>query len=351
MNKVLVTGLGAANDLGICETCNLDFSWLLDNPSTLLWADQIYIPKNGFELAMAQNEEKHEKVINMFLNIAKEHNLIETVDLSSMYQKSTGTEIYKKMLTDSQALLETFPGIVRKGDPGVPDEILIEDQHYCGAWMASIYLGIQIAEDIKANCLFSKREHTFLKYMYGLNSKNIAGSGINNAYSEIFSLYLPESIGVHNYAFIPEEKCRRCETYSKCKKNYLANTESALNTVLHWRDYDEIHQAKEEIDKIIKLKGEIYSSKDIDDIIKKFQERQDKINKNINKRFPKIQRWTKMTTVLATPVTIASAITGNVPLTIGGAVATGLAQATESLLDVYKSKHNWVGFVNSMKKM
>ena len=112
MNKVLVTGLGAANDLGICETCNLDFSWLLDNPSTLLWADQIYVPKNGFELAMAQNEEKHEKVINMFLNIAKEHDLIETVDLSSMYQKSTGTEIYKKMLTDSQALLETFPGIV-----------------------------------------------------------------------------------------------------------------------------------------------------------------------------------------------------------------------------------------------
>lgn len=56
-----------------------------------------------------------------------------------------------------------------------------------------------------------------------------------------------------------------------------------------------------------------------------------------------------MTTVLATPITIASAISGNIPLTIGGAVATGVAQATDNLLEIYKSKNNWVGFVNDMK--
>lgn len=41
---------------------------------------------------------------------------------------------------------------------------------------------------------------------------------------------------------------------------------------------------------------------------------------------------------LATPITIASAISGNIPLTIGGAVATGVAQATDNLLEIYKSK-------------
>ena len=58
-----------------------------------------------------------------------------------------------------------------------------------------------------------------------------------------------------------------------------------------------------------------------------------------------------MTTVLATPITIMSAATGNIPLTVSGAVATGAAQTIEKLLEIYKSKNNWVGFVNDMKKM
>lgn len=84
-------------------------------------------------------------------------------------------------------------------------------------------------------------------------------------------------------------------------------------------------------------------------LLKSLKEDRTRLNRNINKRFPKIERWTKMTTVLATPITIASAISGNIPLTIGGAVATGVAQATDNLLEIYKSKNNWVGFVNDMK--
>lgn len=66
-------------------------------------------------------------------------------------------------------------------------------------------------------------------------------------------------------------------------------------------------------------------------------------------RFPKIKRWTKTTMVLATPLTIASAISGNIPMTVGSAVVTGIAQATENILEIYKNKNNWVGFVNDMK--
>lgn len=349
MNKVLVTGLGTANDLGMCESCGLNFSWLVDRPSVLLWADQICIPKSAYEMARVLDERKQEKVINMFLNMIEKQDLINSVDLSGMYPKTLAGDITKRMLADSKLLLETFPEIIKQGEDGVPAEILIGDEHYCGVWMSSIYLGLKLAEDIEANCLFSKREHTFLKYMFGLNSEKQGGVGINNAYNEVFSLYLPESIGAHSYAFTKEDDCKDCARYDKCKDTYLEETEKSFEKILRWRDYDEIHQAKQEIDRILKIKGEISSPKDVEDIVKKFQERQDVINRNINRRFPKIQRWTKMTTVLATPITIASAITGNIPLTVGGAVATGIAQATENLIEVYKSKNNWVGFVNGMK--
>lgn len=350
MNKVLITGLGVANELGICESCNLNFTWLVNNPSTILWADQLYIPQSSFEVQVVKKEQKDEKIINMFLNMAEKQGIINKINLTDMYQEKVGDQIYKNMLVDSQTLLKTFPEMVKKGNEGVPDEILIGDEGYCGAWMSSIYAGMRVANDIGANCLFSEREHTFLKYLYGLNVNRLNGTAINNVYTEIFSLYMPEEMAVHSYAFTDEEHCEKCVQYEQCKENYLSDTEKALEKMFMWREYDELQQVKEEISKIILLKTEISTQNDIDDITREFKERQDKINRNINKRFPKIERWTKMTTVLATPITIASAISGNIPLTIGSAVATGVAQATENLLEIYKSKNNWVGFVNDMKK-
>lgn len=349
MNKVLITGLGVANELGICESCNSDFSWLVNNPSTILWADQLYISQASFETQIANKRQKEDKIIGMFLEMAETRGIISKLNIAGMYQKTLGDQIYQKALIDSQTLLATFPEVIKKGDERVPNEILIGDEGYCGAWISSIYAGMRVAKDIGANCLFSKREHTFLKYLYGLAANRINGNIINNIYTEVFSLYMPENLAVHNYAFTNEKHCEQCVHYERCKENYLTDTEKALEKMFKWREYDELQQAKKEINKIILLKNDISSQKDIDDIIKEFKGKQDKINRNINKRFPKIKRWTKMTMVLATPITIASAISGNIPLTVGGAVATGVAQATENLLEVYKNKNNWVGFINDMK--
>ena len=77
MNKVLVTGLGIAREFGICDSCNLDFSWLANNPSTILWADQLYIPYSSFEAQVKQMERKDEKIISLFLNMAEDHGMIK----------------------------------------------------------------------------------------------------------------------------------------------------------------------------------------------------------------------------------------------------------------------------------
>lgn len=351
MNNVLITGLGVANALGICEVCSLNFTWLVKNLSTLLWADQVFIPKLSFEVEIGKKDKKNEKIISMFLGMAEEKGIINKIDLNDMYQPKVSDDINEKMLEDSQALLKNFPEIVKKGDEGVPHEIIIGDEHYCGAWMASIYAGMRVAKDIGANCLFSKKEHTYLKYLYGLESSRYSGIEANNIYNEIFSLYMPEGLKIHNYAFVAEERCKECAYYEQCKENYLYETEKTFEKIFEWREYDELQQAKAAINNIIELKHDICSPNDVSDIIKEFKEKQGRINRNINKRFPKIERWTKMTTVLATPITIMSAATGNIPLTVSGAVATGVAQTIEKLLEIYKSKNNWVGFVNDMKKM
>ena len=70
-----------------------------------MWADQLYIPYSSFEAQVKQMERKDEKIISLFLNMAEDHGMIKKVDLS---------DIYQKMLTDSQALLKTFPEVIKK---------------------------------------------------------------------------------------------------------------------------------------------------------------------------------------------------------------------------------------------
>lgn len=349
MNKVLVTGLGVANGFGACDACNLDFSWIINNPSTLLWADKICIPKDAYEKEIQRGSEKLDKVIQLFLNMTDERKLIDKIDVSEMYQDNMGERIYNQAVQDSHKLIEVYPHKIKKGDEKVPDEIVIENQGYCGSWMASVYASLILARDLDANCLFGNREHTFLKYLYGLNT-NLQHQGMKSeVYNEIFSLYLPESIAVHNYATTTEEKCQTCKHYENCESKYLDETQGAFSKVLEWREYDEIQQAKEVIDKIVKSKDEIISENDINDLIGEFKEKQEKINKNINSRFPKIERWTKMTTVMGAPLTIAGAITGNEVMTAGGVTLFTAGEAMEKILETYKSKNNWVGFINNLK--
>lgn len=73
----LATVVASTFALGICDSCNLDFSWLANNPSTILWADQLYIPYSSFEAQVKQMERKDEKIISLFLNMAEDHGMIK----------------------------------------------------------------------------------------------------------------------------------------------------------------------------------------------------------------------------------------------------------------------------------
>lgn len=351
MNKVLVTGLGIATAFGACDACNLNFTSLIRNPSTLLWADKICVPKDTFDLGVRKDKNKLDKVIQMFLNMTDEKNIIDKINISEMYQENMGERIYNQAIADSHKLMELYPHSVKKGDDRVPDEVLIEGEGFCGSWMASIYASLLVAHDLDANCLFGNREHIFLKYLYSLTEiAQYKYKGMeSNAYNEIFSLYLPETVAAHNYVTEDDERCHTCAHIKSCENDYLKDTEAAFQKILEWREYDEIYQAKEVVEKLVKTKDEISSENDIQDLIREFKAKQENVNQNINKRFPKVERWTKMTTVLASPFIMAGAVTDNKAMTIGGACLVTASEAMEKVLEYYKSKNNWVGFINNLK--
>ena len=224
MNKVLITGLGVAKELGICEICNLNFSWLVNNPSTILWADQLYIPRVSYDAQIANQESKSDKVIGMFLEMAEEHGIIKKLNLTDMYQEAVGDKIHQKMLADSQALLKTFPEIIRKGDKEVPNEILIGDEGYCGAWMSSIYAGIKVAKDIDAR----KRLEPQIRELVAANLPNVV------SYSRSIPLGPPAAYPVMLRVTGPDDNI--VKEYAQKVRTVMAQNPAVTMTRFDWME-------------------------------------------------------------------------------------------------------------------
>ena len=67
----------------------------------------------------------------------------------------------------------------------------------------------------------------------------------------------------------------------------------------------------------------------------------------LNKIFPKIKRWTNITSVIATPFAISSALANNTKLAITGSVFAGTSTIVNELMKYYENKNKWVGFINN----
>lgn len=341
--KVMVTGLGLAHEFGACDMCGIDYSWLIHNPSVLLWSDKIVFPKKSFDLQIKSEESKADKAINLLLNIANDNKMIETFDANSFFgeDKPSFDSIVEY---DTEELKKNYPNSVKDGDPGVPGEILIDGSAFCYAKIAAINASLILAEQTGANCLFSRYDYKYLDYKFGMNN-----SLKQKAYEEVFSPIFPNELVLHNYAFCPETKCESCLMYESCKKEYLKQIENKMYEIIDWRNRDEICQAKEVFQTIIDSKYDIVTQKDLDDLKREFREKQISINKTINKTFPKIKRWTNITSVIATPLAISSAVAGNTGLTLASGIAAGTSTIVNEFMKYYESKNKWVGFINATK--
>lgn len=343
MNKVFVTGTAVGNELKLCEPCLLDFSWLIERPSTLIWADKIVITKKALNKYLSKNDSKTEKAIKLILEIAKDNNVLEIIEIDEKLKM--GIEPYfQQSIQEFDRLTKILP-VINAGinQEHIVEEIKIANQYYCLPYVSSLYTQIGIANKMGANCLFNERDFTYLKYVKKVDKTRI--------FNEIFSIYFPNELVLHSYAIEQEKRCQQCIKFDECKDNYLKEIENNTSRILNWRNYDEIYTAKHEIDKIIKLKEKIKDDYDTEDIKKEFIEKQKKINKNIKKAFPKIKRWTSLATIISTPATICSAVNSNIPATIVSASIAGASKILEEGMKYYENKNNWVSFINKDNKL
>ena len=352
MKKVLITGLGIGKELGVCDACTMNFSWLASNPSTLLWADRICIPKNLYELYTKNPyEDKREVAVSYILNELYTHQLLELVEIPQRSSAISDT-IERQVESDFMDMIRLFPESVKILDKEENNQhnIQIGNEEYCAPYIKSIYACRYLANSLQASCLFDETDYEFLKYKEGIAFRKAPDRQYIGVLSELFAGMLPRVNVLPEYALTRPEQCDTCAKHVDCQKTYEEDVRKAICSFLKWREYDELYELREEIDKILLEQALIGKDISLKDAKRALEERQRKINTNIQRRFPKIKRWTKLVTILSTPATIVSAAGGNIPAAIVSASMTGAAQVTEKILELYESKSKWVGFINKMSK-
>jgi hypothetical protein len=350
MNRLLITGLGIGKALGLCDVCNLNFDWLIYNPSTLLWADRILIPENSLDYK-GKNNEKFNAIIQITLETLDKKNILEKLPSKIQYSEEDQTKVYTQLLKDRNCLLENFPETIKEIEDNDNKEFFIDDIPFCAPYIASLYGAIELAKRNNAQCLFNKRDYLYLRYLNGIKGKN--NDKINQIYEEVFSTLLPNDSIVPQFAIDDEKKCSSCVHEKSCKEKY-DNYSKTLNKILETRNFDDFLQARNVVNKIISKKDEIRDDKDVAEVIESFNEKKNIINRNINKLFPKIKRWTNMATIISTPLTITTGILSalqntNPVIPIASGSVLGIVGAINKTMENYTESNRWVSFLDKNK--
>lgn len=349
MNKILVTGmaLGAEPEIDVCDVCNYDIEWLFRKPSTLLWTDKIILTPKIYETIKSRKypdeKDKISEAIHIIFEHINDHGLIEIKNPADIISTAVRDNIFEAIEQDKKLITTTFPDSIKPGSEGVPGEVIIEGNEYCTPVLWTLYASLMLAEEWQANILYQDKAFHYFKYKFGINPKNLQSQHEKHkAFDEIFSTFVPET------ALLPsiwghDPKCKTCAKETQCEAGAAKLVEQNIKQVLEWRNYDELFELREVITNIAKSKndGTIITA---EELIAKFEKKEQKLMKNLHRVFPKIQQWSNVVTILSLPMVVAGLSTGsNTISSVGGAIA-GISTATNKYLELAKAKYRWLGF-------
>jgi hypothetical protein len=131
-----------------------------------------------------------------------------------------------------------------------------------------------------------------------------------------------------------------------CKDTYLSNVELNINQIFKWRNYDELQQLKGIVGEITEKRRLLAGVINPTEIQQDLMKQEKLLEKRVHLIFPKIRRWSNVTTLLSIPVALAGIGTGSPLFTISGASLAGASQLLVAATNLLSSKYSWVSFRN-----
>ena len=340
MNKVLLTGTIIGNELDLCQACNVNFDWLFDNPTTLLWAEKIIITKSAYEHLTKESDNKTELGIGCILELLNKANILEIVNIDRSI-KDKIVDIQEKKIQKLMPRLQCFPTTnISKYNDSIVEEYAIDNEGYCLPYIQSVLSEVELAKSFNATCLFNDKEYKLLTNLYQKRQKDSIGN--------VYNFFFPNISFKDNYAFTIEEKCETCLNYNKCKESFIEDIEKNIGDIIKLRNQSDMKRVRKEISSFINKKGKI-GEINSNDIIKELIKKQNEINNTINNIFPRIKKWIKISFFIATPINLIVGRGKDNAFSYGSDGVLTIATMAEAAMDIYEANNRWIRIINDNK--
>lgn len=364
--NLLVTGTAlTSKDCSSKMPCHYDFSFLMTQPSMLIWSDKIILTNQCFDFIHRDKNEKlgpkMAKAIQVLFDIAKEYNMVDIKNPDPILNKELVGKIYDEIIHDRRNLYRKFPRRVRLGDDkSVPGEIYVNNQHFCSVVLYGVYGSLILAKEWGAESLFTEDIYDYCKLKFEMSIPRLKINKGNqtkiNAFNEIFNVVLPEEDLFPYYALDDvignrvKRNCTSCKKEALCDKNFEKDLNNNIRDYLALREHDEIQQIKGTLQDITRKLESGNPEIDEVEIILEFKKEERIINHDLQIAFPKIRRWSQLGMVCSSPFALLGAATGLPLVTYAGASATAISGVASAMLDYSESKYKWVGFLQESRK-
>ena len=346
--SILLTGLILGKETTMCPCTNINYRWLFQRPSDLLWMDKIIVTQNEWnELMRDMSESSKEnrlairKSLKLVFEILDSEGLIQIVP-DTIISQSRAELILQSIMSDLELIEDLYKESENEDDP----LIRMGQYEFCVPSLWSLYAAIELSMDLGASFSLEEDELAYLAALIPRKFRKEIQAGRNMAMDEVLSLYIPSVELGHDYLNGSSMgKCSDCVHSDKCEREYLSDIEKQMNRIINMRQYDEIRMTCEIMDRICEKSIETGHVLTGEELWSDLQEEADRMGKRIRRMLPKVQLWRRISTMVSIGLGAASFLN---PIIGASVVApTVVEHLLASSEEKMKKETSWVNFVNN----
>ena len=346
--SILLTGLILGKETDMCPCLNINFRWLFERPSDLLWMDRIIVTRNEWTEIMKNGGDSDEgnvyaqqRAIKLIFERLHSEGLVQIVS-DTIIGHTRAESILQTVSSDLELIKDLYKDSKAKND----SVLTMGQYHFCVPSLWSLYAAIELSRELNASFSLEEDELAYLLALIPRKFSMDIKSGRNIAMNEVLSLYLPSVQLGHEFLSANNDgQCNDCVHLSECKSSYLSEIEKQIDGILRLRQYDEIRMTCEIMDKICERSsktGHVLTGEELWDDL---QMEANETEKRIRRVLRKVKSWRKISTFVSIGLGAASFLNPVVGATAAiPAIAGQLLASTEERL---KKEKSWVNFVNN----
>lgn len=341
--SILVTGLVLGKETQICSCNNVNFGWLFSQSTDLLWADNVVVTENEMAVIKDQSKEQpYMKAVDIIFSKLYDAGIVKVIPDSEI-DSEIAEELSARLTNDLSLLSDIIEVSDNENDP----IMTIGESHFCFPSLWTFYASIYLSFYHNVNFALSSDEFVFLKELiprkYG---KYIEESRTKVAMQEVLGLYLPAINIGHPYLFEDKvTRCLSCAHNNNCQDDYLKQIEKQVDKVLEYRQYDEIRQLCEVLDKLCARKSSYGTILTGDELWTDLQEEAKIQERKAYKVLKQISKWRRISTYASIGLGAASFISPYFGLS--SAVPAAASQFLSDKEKKIKKDASWINFVSN----